>query len=110
MNDYIQLWYDKYETEARTLMHDIWEHPEFAMEEYYTAGRLAGFMKEQGFETRTFNAKEPQSQSAPHNTVYAKWGSGKPVIGILGELDSLKGLGQENVPYYSPVPGCGHGC
>ena len=95
MNDYIQLWYDKYETEARTLMHDIWEHPEFAMEEYYTAGRLAGFMKEQGFETRTFNAKEPQSQSAPHNTVYAKWGSGKPVIGILGELDSLKGLGQE---------------
>ena len=43
MNDYIQLWYDKYETEARTLMHDIWEHPEFAMEEYYTAGRLAGF-------------------------------------------------------------------
>ena len=59
---------------------------------------------------RQFNAKEPQSQSAPHNTVYAKWGSGKPVIGILGELDSLKGLGQENVPYYSPVPGCGHGC
>ena len=56
MNDYIQLWYDKYETAARTLMHDIWEHPEFAMEEYYTAGRLAGFMKEQGFETRTFNA------------------------------------------------------
>ena len=109
MNDYIQLWYDEYETEARTLMHDIWEHPEFAMEEYYTAGRLAGFMKEQGFETRTFNAKEPQSQSAPHNTVYAKWGSGKPVIGILGELDSLKGLGQENVPYYSPVPGCGQG-
>ena len=32
MNDYIQSWYDRYETEARKLMHDIWEHPEFAME------------------------------------------------------------------------------
>ena len=41
-------------------------------------------------------------------------GSGKPVIGILGEYDALPGLSQEAVPEQSPRvrgrlrPGCGH--
>lgn len=32
------------------------------------------------------------------------------MIGILGEYDALPGLGQEAVPFYSPIPGPGHGC
>jgi aminobenzoyl-glutamate utilization protein B len=42
----------------------------------------------------------------------ATFGSGKPVIGILGEYDALPGLSQRAVPYREPaVPGgYGHGC
>src|SRR5262249_37158745 len=39
-------------------------------------------------------------------------GSGKPVIGILGEFDALPGLAQAAVPFRQPRPGTGygHGC
>ncbi len=44
----------------------------------------------------------------------ATWGSGKPVIGIMGEFDALPGLSQETVPEQkarvsgAPGHGCGH--
>ena len=44
----------------------------------------------------------------------ATWGSGKPVIGIMGEFDALPGLSQESVPEQkarvagAPGHGCGH--
>jgi len=44
----------------------------------------------------------------------AEYGSGKPVIGILGEFDALPGLSQKTVPEKSPLNhgaprhGCGH--
>jgi aminobenzoyl-glutamate utilization protein B len=42
----------------------------------------------------------------------ATWGTGKPVIGIMGEFDALPGLSQDAVPTPKPlVPGgSGHGC
>jgi aminobenzoyl-glutamate utilization protein B len=43
----------------------------------------------------------------------ATWGSGKPVIGILGEFDALPGLSQKaNTPVQDPVVSGapGHGC
>ena len=103
-------WYEKYEQDARKVMHDIWEHPEYAMEESFAAATVEAFIKKHGFETKIFNAMKPEAEDASPNTVYATWGSGKPIIGILGELDSLKGLGNAYVPYQSPIPGCGHGC
>ena len=36
-------------------------------------------------------------------------GSGKPVIGILGEYDALPGLAQDAVPFRQPRPGNGYG-
>ena len=44
----------------------------------------------------------------------ATWGSGKPVIGILGEFDALAGLSQKDQPTQeavtsgAPGHGCGH--
>lgn len=44
----------------------------------------------------------------------ASWGSGEPVIAILGEFDALPGISQAAVPRPEPVPGkssaqaCGH--
>ena len=42
----------------------------------------------------------------------AEYGTGKPVIGILGEFDALPGLSQQVCPEYTPVVpnGPGHGC
>src|SRR5690606_13737844 len=40
------------------------------------------------------------------------FGTGKPVIGILGEYDALPGLSQDAVPYRQPrdESTCGHAC
>ena len=42
----------------------------------------------------------------------ATFGSGKPVIGILGEYDALPGLATEANPEFTPIAGQkgGHGC
>ena len=42
----------------------------------------------------------------------AEFGSGKPVIGIMGEFDALPGLSQEVAPHKKPrnEEGAGHGC
>jgi aminobenzoyl-glutamate utilization protein B len=42
----------------------------------------------------------------------AEYGSGSPVIGILGEFDALPGLSQNKVPFKSPLNegAAGHGC
>src|SRR5439155_20334237 len=52
--------------------------------------------------------------AGPPTAFTAEWGSGKPVIGIMGEFDALPGLSQQDIPTPSPVkkgaPGhaCGH--
>lgn len=108
MNATIKLWYDEHSDETAQLALDLWNHAEPGMEEYYSCHRTAEFMEQHGFQTETFhilgNDRKP-------NCVVATWGSGHPVIGILGELDALPGLGQKAVPYRSPIEGaCGHGC
>ena len=42
----------------------------------------------------------------------AEYGSGKPIIGIMGEFDALPGLSQKPVPYKDPLNegAAGHGC
>ena len=42
----------------------------------------------------------------------ATYGSGKPVIGILGEFDALPGLSQKATPEKTPLDkgAAGHGC
>ena len=42
----------------------------------------------------------------------AEWGSGHPVIAIIGEFDALPGLSQKDVPHVAPVTAGapGHGC
>jgi aminobenzoyl-glutamate utilization protein B len=42
----------------------------------------------------------------------ASYGSGSPVIGILGEFDALPGINQDRVPFRQPIEGkiAGHAC
>ena len=107
MNKNIEKWYELHTDEVNALSDDIWAHPEVGMQEHYAAKATAAFMRKYGFEVQELDAAMKGDEP---NCVIAKWGSGKPVIGIIGELDALPGLGQEAVPYPSPKPGPGHGC
>ena len=85
----------------------LWECPETAYNEVNACKWTAELLKEFGFEVKTGYANLP-------TCVYGKWGSGHPVIGLLGELDALPGLSQkvglekEPVCEGAPGQGCGH--
>ena len=85
----------------------IWDVPELAYHETRSAQLQLDALKALGFEDiRTNLADIPTAFSA-------RWGSGKPVIGILGEFDALASLSQKaNCPVRTPVEegGNGHGC
>lgn len=84
----------------------IWDHPETAYRETFAARCQCELLKELGFQVETQLAGIPTAFSG-------RWGSGHPVIGILGEFDALSGMSQqacaaEKCPV---VPGGdGHGC
>ncbi|MGI6096855.1 MAG: amidohydrolase [Dethiobacteria bacterium] len=110
MNEAIKEWFDRYPEETIALTYDLWSHPELGLKEYHACKAVAKFMRKQGFEVKEVAAEDYHNPKAEPNTVIATWGSGKPVIGIIGELDALPDLGQEAVPYHAPIPGPGHGC
>ncbi len=64
---------------------DIWDHPETRFEEFWSAERLASALEAEGF-TLTREA------GGIPNAFIASYGSGKPVIALLGEYDALAGL------------------
>ena len=83
----------------------IWENPELAFTEYKSAKCLCDALEKEGFRVETGLAGIETAFSGTY-------GSGKPVIGILGEYDALSGLGQ-NAFETHPAPNgqaAGHGC
>jgi aminobenzoyl-glutamate utilization protein B len=83
----------------------IWEWAEVGYQEKRSAELLASAMEAGGFKVERGVAGIPTS-------FIATIGSGKPVIGILGEYDALPGLSQQAVPDRQPRPGvtAGHAC
>lgn len=85
----------------------IWGTPELAYHETRSAQLQLDALKALGFDDiRTNLVNIPTAFSA-------RWGSGKPVIGILGEFDALSGLSQKaNCAVREPITenGDGHGC
>ena len=83
----------------------IWEWAEVGYQEKRSAALLADAMEAGGFKVERGVAGIPTS-------FIATIGSGKPVIGILGEYDALPGLSQQAVPDRQARPGAtaGHGC
>jgi aminobenzoyl-glutamate utilization protein B len=84
----------------------IWEFAETRFEEYKSAELLRTTLAAEGF---TVDAAIPDLKTA----FVATYGSGKPVIGILGEYDALYGLSQvagsaKKLPLLEG--GKGHGC
>jgi aminobenzoyl-glutamate utilization protein B len=83
----------------------IWEWAEVGYHETRSAALLADSLEAAGFRIERGAAGIPTA-------FIATFGSGKPVIAILGEYDALPGLAQESVPERKPRPGlaAGHGC
>ena len=90
------------------LAKNIWEYAELAYMETRSAAALCAALEKEGFAVEEGIADIPTSIRA----VY-KNGSGKPVVGILGEYDALDCLSQKAaLPEQSPVipDAPGHGC
>lgn len=83
----------------------IWNFAELGYQEYKSSALLQKTLKEAGFTITTGVAGMPTA-------FIAEYGSGKPVIGILGEYDALPGLSQAVVPEEKPIEAGepGHGC
>jgi aminobenzoyl-glutamate utilization protein B len=83
----------------------VWEYAEVGLQEYQTAELLSNEIEKHGFKVERGVADMPTA-------FVATWGKGKPVLGVLGELDALAGISQKAVPYRDPVKegGSGHGC
>jgi aminobenzoyl-glutamate utilization protein B len=87
------------------LSDEIWGYEEIAFREVQSSKALSDYAEEQGFRVTRGVGEIPTA-------FVAEYGSGKPVIGVLGEFDALPGLSQNTVPVKSPrnegAPG--HGC
>ena len=93
--------YEKYSNIA----HKIWEFAEVGYQEEKSSALLQETLKQAGFTIETGVAGIPTA-------FVASFGSGKPVIGILGEYDALPGVSQDAVPEVKQVPDrpAGHAC
>jgi aminobenzoyl-glutamate utilization protein B len=83
----------------------IWEFAEVGYKEERSSALLKEELRQAGFAITEKVAGIPTAFTA-------EWGSGKPVIAILGEYDALPGLEQEAVPVKRPLQSTkpGHGC
>lgn len=84
----------------------IWNYAELGMQELKSSALLIKTLEEEGFKVEKGVAGMP-------TCFVASWGSGKPVIGILGEFDALPMISQKPLtPFQMPlVDGApGHGC
>ncbi|MBC7894468.1 MAG: amidohydrolase [Cytophagaceae bacterium] len=85
--------------------HQIWEFAEVGYQEVRSSALLQKELTAGGFSIQAGVADIPTA-------FVATYGSGKPVIAILGEFDALPGLSQAAVPDRKPIfeGGPGHGC
>jgi len=98
---------ENHKSDLINLSDNIWSLAETAFEETESAKLLANYAEANGFKVERGVAGEPTA-------FVATYGSGKPVISILGEFDALPGLSQKTEPTKNPVTegqpghGCGH--
>ncbi|WP_445382007.1 amidohydrolase [Robiginitalea sp. IMCC43444] len=83
----------------------IWALAETAFEEGVSSRILADYAEKNGFDVERGVAGMPTA-------FVATYGSGKPVISVLGEYDALPGISQKAQPEKEPLQAgaAGHGC
>jgi aminobenzoyl-glutamate utilization protein B len=83
----------------------IWDYAEVGYKETKSSALLEETLAQAGFKIEKGVAGIPTA-------FIATYGSGKPVIGILGEYDALPGISQDAVPEIKTINGktAGHAC
>ena len=83
----------------------IWEYAELSLKEFKSAALYCEFLEQEGFRVERGLCGVPTAFSG-------SYGSGRPVIGILGEFDALSGLSQLGGVSEKRSAGgeTGHGC
>lgn len=96
---------EKHQKELIMLSDDIWNYAETALMEHKSSKALADYAEAQGFKVERNVADLPTA-------FIASYGSGKPIIGIMGEYDALPGLSQKAqiTKEALKVGAAGHGC
>ena len=96
---------DKRATELTALSDEVWAYAETALKETKSSKALADYAEKSGFRVTRGVAAMPTA-------FVAEFGSGKPVIGIMGEFDALPGISQKAQPTREALQAgaAGHGC
>jgi aminobenzoyl-glutamate utilization protein B len=96
---------DERSEDLTELSRQVWENPELSLQENKSSKKLSDALEDEGFEIKYGAGDLPTA-------FVASYGSGSPVIGILGEYDALPGLSQSISAKRDPIePGePGHGC
>ena len=83
----------------------IWGYAEVGYQETKSSALLQSELAKEGFKVEAGVAGIPTA-------FVASYGSGHPVIGIMGEFDALPGVSQAAVPERKPIEGqiAGHAC
>ncbi len=96
---------EKHEAELIAISDSIWSLAETAFNEQLSSGILADYAEKNGLQVTRGVAGMPTA-------FVATYGSGNPVISILGEFDALPGISQKALPVKEPLKdgAAGHGC
>ena len=96
---------DRHTAELIKLSDQVWAFAETALRETRSAKVLADYAQKQGFKVERGVSQMPTA-------FVATYGSGKPVIGIMGEYDALPGISQKASPVKEALAegAAGHGC
>lgn len=90
---------------SQEIVDSVFSFSELGFQELWTVEYITGILRDEGFEVTIGCAGMP--------TCYvASWGSGRPVIGIMGDIDGLPETSQRpGVAYHDPLieGGPGHG-
>lgn len=104
---YAYNWIEQNKSRITEISDAIWEFAEVGLQEFKSSKLQSEEMERYGFKTEMGVAGMPTA-------FVSSWGSGRPIIGYLGEFDALPGLSQKVVPYQEPLKegrpghGCGH--
>ena len=84
---------------------NIWEAAETSLEEFKSSKYLSDYAEQNGFSVERGVAGMPTA-------FVARYGSGRPVIGIMGEFDANAGISQKKQPTKETLHegAAGHGC
>ncbi len=101
----LKKWIDQEQERIIAVSDWIWELAETAMHEKASSAILADALEKEGFQVERGVAGMPTAFTAT-------FGTGRPVIGVLGEYDALPGLNQGKTAKQEPISkgAPGHGC